>query len=191
MGNENNIKQVNGQNLSQKELQKLQNETLLAKAAYANFADKITEKLSNPKIAKDNELHHKSPTELTRHTYWYNINGSIQYSALIAAILFLLSTHIVLCLGFFFLGFANLVHRFSHETRHRIPSLIRILQWSGVFISPDHHVIHHVDGRMLVSKKRAHREFCVMSNLLNPLLDKMKLWRRLERLVSLFGYDPI
>ena len=143
------------------------------------------------KIAKDNELHHKSPTELTRHTYWYNINGSIQYSSLIAGILFLLSTHIVLCLGFFFLGFANLVHRFSHETRHRIPSLIRILQWSGVFISPDHHVIHHVDGRMLVSKKRAHREFCVMSNLLNPLLDKMKLWRRLERLVSLFGYDPI
>lgn len=132
-------------------------------------------------IREDNERHHVMPGYFLRYSWWGNINTTAPLAWAIAAILFATNWPTILWQTFFFIGFGNLIHRWSHEPDARIPAPIRWMQNTGLFISPKHHSGHHYNKEVgLVSRAESNRRFCVMTNWLNPILDRIKFFHYLE-----------
>lgn len=69
----------------------------------------------------------------------------------------------------------NLFHKWAHARRP--PALARWLQRSGLILSPARHARHHGDYS---------RGFCVTSGWLNPLLDAVHFFPRVELAVRFF-----
>ena len=69
---------------------------------------------------------------------------------------------------------ANQIHKWNHMPRARRPFLIRALQWLRLLQSSRDHVAHH--------RGEKNSAYCVITPLLNPLLDRMQFWHWLERL---------
>jgi ubiquitin-conjugating enzyme E2 variant len=134
------------------------------------------------RVIADNELHHRRPAQMLKFSYWQNINTSAYVAWPIALALFLGGSHAIWWLTVFFASFGNLVHRFGHEHRSKIPIPIRILQKSGLFISFEHHWCHHFDLG-LISRERTVGKFCPMTNWLNPVLDHLWFWYILEQMI--------
>jgi hypothetical protein len=65
----------------------------------------------------------------------------------------------------------NQVHRWAHSEVPPAPA--RWLQRSGLILSPEGHARHHRGG--------FHRSFCITTGWLNPLLDRIDFFPRLER----------
>jgi len=75
---------------------------------------------------------------------------------------------------------ANQIHKWAHMPRKAVPSPVRLLQGLHVLQSPAHHAVHHACDK--------NRHYCVVTNILNPVLDGIHFWRGLERLlVPIFG----
>ena len=72
----------------------------------------------------------------------------------------------------------NEVHYWAHRPS-TAPAIVRVLQESGVLQAPKHHALHH----------RAPHDcrYCILTNLLNPALDKLGFWYGLERLFKPTG----
>ncbi len=68
----------------------------------------------------------------------------------------------------------NLVHRWAHMEAP--PAPVRALQRLGVILTPARHARHH--------KAPFDGWFCISSGLIDPLLMRVGLWRRLERLLG-------
>ena len=66
----------------------------------------------------------------------------------------------------------NLFHKWAHEDAP--PAVIRWLQRRGLILSPERHQRHHGDYS---------RGFCVTSGWMNPLLDAVSFFPRVERVV--------
>lgn len=67
----------------------------------------------------------------------------------------------------------NQIHGWAHQKAPARP--IRRLQSLGLILSPERHAPHH---------RHHDRAYCVTSGWLNPLLDRMRFFARLERLVD-------
>jgi ubiquitin-conjugating enzyme E2 variant len=92
-----------------------------------------------------------------------------------AAIAFLLTVPHPICGVFVFVSQANEIHAWAHS-KGKVASWIDALQSIGLLQSPKHHAQHHIDP--------FESKYCVMTDLLNPLLDRIKFWRRLEWIVE-------
>ena len=136
-------------------------------------------------VVKDNELHHVKPTAMLSHSWWGNISTGVVIAWPFSLALWLFGAPTVLWLSVFFASFGNLVHRFAHMPRAKVPRLVRILQCTGLFITFKQHAEHHYEGRLLLSKESAHRRYCPMTTWLNPLLDRVGFFRGLEWLIGL------
>jgi hypothetical protein len=134
-------------------------------------------------VRLDNERHHKMPGYLTRYSWWSNINTTAPFAWTAAVISFFLGAPDLMWLVLFFLGFGNLVHRWAHDSKSRRPYIVRVLQAIGLLISENHHAGHHFEGVHLVKREESRYRFCVMSNWLNPWLDAVDFWGKLERLL--------
>ena len=77
----------------------------------------------------------------------------------------------------FFGSMGNLLHKWNHRKIYERPKFIKILQKYKLMQGPTHHSGHH--------KGDADTAYCVFTPLLNPLLDKMGFWRRVEKVVCL------
>ena len=73
-------------------------------------------------------------------------------------------------------GATNHLHRWAHAAR--VPRAVAWLQRHAFVLSPGRHAVHHFEPD---------RAYCVATGWLNPLLDRSRLFRALER--SLRG-DP-
>ncbi|MBL8860994.1 MAG: sterol desaturase family protein [Planctomycetes bacterium] len=74
---------------------------------------------------------------------------------------------------------ANQLHKWCHVPRHA-PRIVRGLWRIGLLQGPRHHARHHRGAQ--------NQAYCVVTPFLNPLLDRLRFWRALERLtVPLFG----
>lgn len=72
------------------------------------------------------------------------------------------------------------VHRFSHTPTYRTPAFVRWLQRYHLIQRPAEHWHHH--------RGDGNTHYCVVTPYTNPLLDRIGLWRGLERvLVPIFG----
>jgi hypothetical protein len=72
------------------------------------------------------------------------------------------------------------IHRFSHTAPTQLPRIVKFLQAIYVIQNSRHHWIHHGGGR--------NEHYCVITPFLNPVLDRLRFWRALERIfVPIFG----
>lgn len=123
-------------------------------------------------ISKPNNLHHEQPLAFLSQCYWSRNWASI----IPALVLFLLTYPNSCCLVFVFVSQANQVHAWAHS-KGKVSPWISVLQGIGFFQSPKHHAEHH--------RSPFEVKYCVMSDWVNPLLDWIDFWRRLEYLVAL------
>ena len=128
-------------------------------------------------IGRPNIVHHHYPRFMTRNTWWQSSWDLVLFSALIVAGAWsvgLLTWHVWL---FAILSAnANEFHKWGHRTRKENGRLISFLQDIKLLQSAKHHALHHTDP------KNSH--FCTITNVLNPVLDKIQFWRGLEWLLA-------
>jgi ubiquitin-conjugating enzyme E2 variant len=125
--------------------------------------------------------HHVDPRQMVAHD-WIETNGepcflsalaltvlaflapSVQ-SGLMAAVVTVVWTMAVLG------SWANQVHKWAHMAR--APRFARLLQRAGLALRPNEHACHH---------QAAHDSgYCISTGWMNPLVDRLGLWSRLER----------
>jgi ubiquitin-conjugating enzyme E2 variant len=72
----------------------------------------------------------------------------------------------------------NLLHRWAHDPAP--PAVARLLQRVGLILTPERHARHHTPPYAAA--------YCVTSGWLNPLCDRLQLWKRAEFVIrfSLF-----
>lgn len=117
-------------------------------------------------IAKPNTLHHAQPTAFLDQSYWSRNWTTFLPAGFLILVGALLSAPWWLLLSFVMLSQANELHAWAH---YRVKSRwIRGLQEFGILQSPRHHNVHHKDPYS--------RNYCVMTDWLNPILDKTRFW---------------
>lgn len=130
-------------------------------------------------VIVDNINHHKNPSMAG---YMGGILSRSWVTFLLAIIVILISCliglfHWTLLLVAFFALLGNEVHNWNHDLiRHPIIDLLRD---SSIIQSKKHHAIHHVPPY--------NKNFCTLSNFLNPTLEYIKFWEKLESILSKIG----
>jgi len=126
---------------------------------------------------RPNIVHHHFPRYFTRLSWWQ----SSWDLALIGAALLLIAWPLG-WLGWQLVLFvalsvnANEVHKWSHRTRAENGRLISKLQDWRILQTPRHHGLHHSDPK--------NTYYCPITNLVNPLLERVKFWDRLESFIE-------
>ena len=162
--------------------------TLLVVDWISGFVHWFEDSYGNPatpfigrRITKPNLLHHFKPRALLANS-WYASSELLLVACAVALLvawgLGRLSPMVVLAAVFG--ANANEVHKWSHRSQAENGPVVVALQRLGLVQTPRHHLQHHLDG------KDSH--YCVLTNLLNPVLDGCRFWRGLERvLAGVFG----
>ncbi len=124
-------------------------------------------------ITAPNMLHHRAPSAFTENSWLRSaavllvIGGVIVFGAwLIGMLTWQLLLFVAIGAN------ANEIHKWNHLPRMRRGRLVVALQDARVLQTAKHHGKHHVGS------KNTH--YCVLTNLLNPLLDTVRFWRGLE-----------
>lgn len=130
-----------------------------------------------PLFIKPNIVHHHLPRHFTRLSWWQSSRELLLASALLLAIawpLGLLGWQVVLFAALS--ANANEIHKWSHRTRRENGRLISWLQDRRILQTPRHHALHHTDPKNTF--------YCPITNFVNPVLERLAFWPRLERLVE-------
>jgi ubiquitin-conjugating enzyme E2 variant len=127
-------------------------------------------------FTRPNILHHHEPRYFLRHNWWqssWDLMCICGMLVLVAFMIHRLTWHVWL---FALLGTnANQFHKWAHRTPRENGPLIAMLQRMRLIQSAQHHARHHTDP------KESH--YCVITNLVNPLVDGIQLWAGLEWLL--------
>ncbi len=127
--------------------------------------------------------HHDDPTSIARHDVFEVAgNAALVSLPLVAALLalprpdgFATTLLCVTTLSFSAAAVAtNVFHRWAHAASP--PRGARRLQRLGLILTPQRHALHHRGDH--------DRAYCVTSGWLNPLLDRLGFFARLERVVG-------
>jgi plasmanylethanolamine desaturase len=129
------------------------------------------------RVAIDNLRHHARPREFLAKGYWASSwdlwlvgAAAVGASALVGAFSWHVALFAVLVAN------ANQVHKWAHRTREENGALVGSLQCLHILQTTRHHSRHHQGSR--------DSHYCVLTNFLNPLLEEVQFWRRLERAVG-------
>jgi hypothetical protein len=145
---------------------------------YLSHSDSILGRL----IGGPNQLHHADQYAFLKGSYWQRNYTTIVPSFVAMAICLSFEPLRNGWLSMLFLSQANQVHAWSHS-KPTNGLLVRFLQRACVFQSPKHHAEHH--------RNPFHVRYCVMTPILNPLLDAIGFWRALEDIISFVtGINP-
>jgi len=130
-----------------------------------------------PLVARTNIIHHHYPRYFTRLTWW---QSSWDLLCLNIAIVFAAWTLGLLTWEVWLFAAiatnANQIHKWAHRTRQENGPIISFLQDIRVLQTPRHHALHHTNP------KECH--YCTTTNLLNPILDRLRFWEALEWLLA-------
>jgi ubiquitin-conjugating enzyme E2 variant len=74
----------------------------------------------------------------------------------------------------------NQFHKWAHQAA--APRAVRALQRAGIILSPEHHRAHHTAP--------FESSYAITNGWLNPLLNRTRFFRRLERALRAFGVKP-
>lgn len=129
------------------------------------------------RITRPNLLHHVRPRAFVTNS-WYTSSQLLLIACgaalVVAWLIGRLSPMVVVAAAF---GVnANQVHKWSHQTPAENGSLVTWLQRVRLIQSPEEHRLHHVAGK--------DSNYCVLTNVLNPLLDGAHAWRGLEWILA-------
>jgi plasmanylethanolamine desaturase len=125
------------------------------------------------KIAEDNQLHHTKPRAFLDKNWFQSSWDALLASGIVLAIAWwfnALSWPVILFA--ILVSNANQVHKWAHMNKQEKGGLVTLLQTMHVLQSAREHAKHHTGD------KNTH--YCVMTNLVNPALEKVQFWRRLE-----------
>lgn len=147
-----------------------------AEDTYARFKPRRKLRVINL-IARDNEVHHRRPRDFLKRTWWQSSWDLLLIGAVILALAHALGHLSAAVLLFVVLSVnANQMHKWAHRNPRENPLLVTWLQRALLLQSPRHHGKHHGGAR--------DSHYCVVTNFLNPLLEEVSFWRRLEQLVE-------
>lgn len=128
-------------------------------------------------IAKPNALHHAQPAAFLAAGYWKRNWTTILPAVTALALSWSIGAPWQVLLVFAFASQANEIHALAHQ---RAPwRIVRGLQEFGLLQSPRHHAEHH--------RSPFNVRYCVMSDWLNPLLDRVHFWVLLEKALQRVG----
>ena len=136
-----------------------------------------------PTIAK-NVAHHLDPTLFLSNPWHVTIRSSLICAVIVVVPVGFAGglrwwVGLALCVAVF----ANQVHKWAHMPVSAVPEGAQVLQRWGILQSPAHHAAHHAEAK--------NRQYCVVTNVMNPVLDGLGVWRLLEHLVyGLTGSRP-
>lgn len=129
-----------------------------------------------PLLIRPNIVHHHYPRFFTRFTWWQSSWDLVLLGGTLLALGWWLG---FLCWQLWLFAFvsanANQVHKWSHRTRAENGRLISFLQDIRVLQTPRHHALHHTDPKNTF--------YCPITNVVNPALERIRFWSRLEWLV--------
>lgn len=147
-----------------------------AEDAYARFKPTRKVPLINT-IALENELHHRRPRDFLVRSWWASSWDLALLGAAVVWVACAMDRMSVAVLVFVVLAVnANQIHKWTHRNPRENPWWVTRLQRCYLLQTPRHHSRHHQ------GEKNTH--YCVVTNFLNPLLEEVGFWRRLERLVA-------
>ena len=120
-----------------------------------------------------NIIHHHDPTYFTKHSWFKSAEVLLVLGVVIilfAWYLNFLSWHVLL---FVAIGIsANEIHKSNHLPKSKRNRVIVFLQKLKLLQTPGHHAKHHTGCKAT--------NYCVITNVLNPMLEAITFWRILE-----------
>jgi plasmanylethanolamine desaturase len=128
-------------------------------------------------IAKNIE-HHLNPGTFLSNPWHVTIRSSFVAAALVASATYGLGYR-----GWWFgvalsiSVFANEVHKWSHMAARDLTGIPRFLRQWSLLQTARHHLQHHASAK--------NSRYCVLTNIVNPVLDGCRFWRVLEGVVFL------
>lgn len=130
-------------------------------------------------VVAPNRLHHRRPTAfLDQDFIARNWTTWLAVAAVSALWLALLGPSIVWAFATLGGAVSSEVHRRAHLPK-RNPAVVCIAQEIGIIQSVSHHAGHHRPGSEV--------RYCPLTNWINPVLDELRFWSRLERLFAAAG----
>ncbi|MEJ1971410.1 MAG: fatty acid desaturase CarF family protein [Lacunisphaera sp.] len=129
------------------------------------------------RIIVPNIVHHHVPRHFTRLSWWQSSADLVLAGLVLLAIawpLGLVSWQLLLFIAVSIN--ANEIHKMAHRTRAENGWLISKLQDWHLLQTPRHHGLHHTDPK--------NTYYCPITNYVNPLLEKIQFWARLEALIA-------
>ncbi|MEO6244803.1 MAG: fatty acid desaturase CarF family protein [Opitutaceae bacterium] len=130
-----------------------------------------------PILIRPNIVHHHFPRFFTKLSWWQSSWDIVLIAAPLLALASwagFLTWHLWL---FAVVSInANQVHKWSHQTRKENGPVVSFFQDIGIFLSPRQHAIHHSDPKNTF--------YCPITNLLNPVLEKIRFWNHAEALIE-------
>lgn len=139
---------------------------------------KQTWPIVGPAILKSFRDHHKTPLSILEHDF-FETNGDACFG-LVPLLLISLSVGIAgpIAVGVFTFSLAILLTNQAHKYAHmpRPPACIRFLQKSRVLLVRHDHQRHHTPPFV--------KSYCITTGWLNPMLNTLRFWRVLERIVT-------
>ncbi len=129
------------------------------------------------RVARDNLRHHAKPREFLAKGYWASSWDLWLLGAMVVAAAFALdalSWHVVLFVVL--VANANQVHKWAHMRSDELPRIVQWAQRAQLLQTTRHHSKHHQGAR--------NTHYCVLTNVLNPVLEELQLWSRAERVIE-------
>jgi ubiquitin-conjugating enzyme E2 variant len=148
--------------------------------------------LFGPWLIRPFRQHHVYPRDICTHGLVLAIGNSCTLAVpLQAGVLYLLLTEDEVSMTRAFLAFVtnlftiamvatNVFHKWAHAEKTNW--LISRLQLSRVFLSTQHHNLHHT--------RPFDSHYCITNGWLNPLLERIRFFRNLEGTLSAIGIKP-
>jgi len=130
------------------------------------------------RIIVPNIVHHHLPRYFTRLSWWQSSADLLLAGFALLAVawpLGLLSWQLVLFVAISVN--ANQIHKMAHRTRAENGWFVSKLQDWHILQTPRHHGLHHSDPK--------NTYYCPVTNYVNPLLERVDFWPRLEAFIEL------
>lgn len=126
-----------------------------------------------------NLFHHKRQRDVVKHSYWVRNNTTFATAIIVTAVVYLVSLFFggilswqSMLIFFIISSQTNELHVMTHRTKEENGKIITFLQNIYVLQTRRHHALHHAPGNNV--------RYCVLTNFLNPILDRFGFWALLE-----------
>lgn len=136
-------------------------------------------------VVEINIVHHLDPRHMTLLGYW-----KLTYSSWMFGVILLLLEWLILggvgwggVLLVVYGSQANLFHKWAHQTPMENGKMISAFQKLRLIQSPKHHAVHH--------KAPYDMQFCILTDWLNPFLEKIGFWNGVIHFFRFFGIQPV
>lgn len=128
-------------------------------------------------VARANLRHHARPREFLANSDWASSwDLWLLAAALVGVSAWLDALDWPVILFVVLVANANQIHKWAHMQAAELPPAVRWLQRMQLLQTTRHHSRHH--------QGRRNSHYCVITNVLNPVLEELQLWTRLERAIE-------